>query len=288
MHLRLPPRRDRSGRTMMHDDTSFIRPPAVAGMFYPDQRAALRRWIDQAMDEAMRDAQPSGVQVRALIAPHAGYIYSGRVAASAYARLRGRSDIQRVVIVGPSHRVHLHGLGLSTARAFATPLGDVPLDDAAHAPLRGLAFVHDHDEAHGPEHGLEVQLPFLQCVLPAFTCVPIVMGEISAHEVRQALKLLADDRTLIIISSDLSHYHEDEVARIMDSATSRAIEALRPEDISPDQACGRAGIQALLLLAQNRGWRARTVDQRHSGDAGGPRDRVVGYGAYVFTAEAEP
>lgn len=257
---------------------SWVRHPAVAGQFYPASPNQLQAMID----EFMAGAAGNGELPRALIAPHAGYIYSGPIAASAYASLAPRrAQFQRVVLLGPAHRVPVRGLAASSASAWITPLGSVSLDQEAIGELVNLPQVHFDDEAHAPEHGLEVHLPFLQTVLDDFLLVPLVAGEASPAEVVEVLQRFAADlATILVISSDLSHYQSYERARALDQETSRAIEQLEPLGI--EQACGRNAINGLLLLARQQGWRARTVDLRNSGDTAGPRRQVVGYGAYLF------
>ena len=257
-----------------------VRNPAVAGAFYPREPAQLRAMVTALLG----GAAASGPVPKAVIAPHAGYVYSGPIAASAYARIaRGRDLIRRVVLLGPAHRVGFHGLAASSADSFATPLGAVPVDKEALAKVLKLPHVHARDDAHALEHSLEVHLPFLQQVLGDFSLLPLVVGEASPQEVDAVLETLWDGpETLIVVSSDLSHYHDYETARTLDRATSRAIEALRPQDIEYDHACGRNPINGLLYAAHKHGLRATTVDLRNSGDTAGPRDRVVGYGAYVF------
>ena len=220
---------------------------------------------------------------KALIVPHAGYVYSGPVAASAYARLRSaRGRIRRVVLLGPSHRVGFRGLALSGADWFETPLGRIAVDHEAEAALHGLPSVQVLPRAHAEEHSLEVHLPFLQQVLDEFTLVPIVVGESTPAEVAEVLeRLWGGDETLIVISSDLSHYHDYETARARDAATSRSIEALRYEDIDAGDACGRGPVSGLLHYARDHGLRVQTLDLRNSGDTAGARDRVVGYGAWA-------
>lgn len=258
-----------------------VRAPAVAGTFYPADPKQLRTMVDGFL-AAVRSTD--GVRPKALIAPHAGYIYSGPVAASAYARLKPwRDQITRVVLLGPSHRVGFEGLALSSADYYNTPLGRVPLDRDAGRLLVGLPQVRVHDAAHAQEHSLEVHLPFLQELLNDFTLVPLVVGDATAVEVGEVLERLWDGpETLIVISSDLSHYHDYATARRLDRATSRAIETLRYEDIGYEDACGRNPVSGLLYVARRRGLHARTLDLRNSGDTAGPRDRVVGYGAYVI------
>ena len=221
---------------------------------------------------------------KAIIVPHAGYVYSGPVAASAYARLKkARSRIQRVVLLGPVHRVPVRGLAASSADSFLTPLGSVPLDRDLIARLLELPQVENRDDAHAGEHSLEVHLPFLQEVIDHFTLVPLAVGDARCEEVEEVLDLAwGGPETLIVVSSDLSHYHDYETAHAMDQATSMAIESLSPESIGHDQACGRIPICGLLRAARKRGMEARTIDLRNSGDTAGPRDQVVGYGAYVL------
>ncbi len=262
-----------------------VRQPAVAGTFYPGDA----RELDAAVDGYLAAVEPQGLTPegpapKALIAPHAGYIYSGPVAASAYARLApARETVERVVLLGPAHRVLFGGIAASGATAFATPLGPVPVDVEAVQRICALPRVTVVDEAHRLEHSLEVQLPFLQRVLGDFSVVPLVVGDAKADEVAEVLEeLWGGPATAIVISSDLSHYHDYQTARRLDAATCRAIEQLRPDDIGHDQACGRLPIVGLLRVARARGLQATTVDLRSSGDTAGPRHEVVGYGAWVF------
>lgn len=259
---------------------SRSRNPAVAGLFYPDDPRVLKRTVDDYLAEASPDGEPP----KALIVPHAGYIYSGPIAATAYATLaRVRASVHRVVLLGPSHRVPLRGLAASSADRFVTPLGPVELDRDAIDLALALPQVRLMDAAHAQEHSLEVQLPFLQEVLERFSLVPFVVGDADPEEVAEVLDLLwGGPETLIVISSDLSHYHAYASARAMDTATSEAIEALRPQDIGYDQACGRIPVNGLLETARRRGMQARTLDLRNSGDTAGSREQVVGYGAYVL------
>ncbi len=262
-----------------------VREPAVAGSFYPADAQRVQAIVREYLAEA--NPGDAGEVPAALIVPHAGYVYSGPVAASAYARLRPSTmtarTIRRVVLVGPSHRVALRGLATPRADAFATPLGMVPLDRPGLERVSLLPQVRVLDEAHAQEHSLEVQLPFLQEVLGAFTLVPLVTGDATALEVAEVLDVLWDaPDTLVVVSSDLSHYHDYAVAKRLDAETTAAIEALRPEGLHAESACGRVGIRGLLLLAQRRGLCVETLDVRNSGDTTGLRDAVVGYGAYAF------
>ncbi len=258
-----------------------IRHPAVAGMFYPDDANALRRQIRELLASVPASADPPP---KALIAPHAGYIYSGPVAATVYARLQAaRNGVRRVLLLGPSHRVGFRGIAVSGAAAFETPLGQIPVDLAGVRQALELPGVSFLEAAHAEEHSLEVHLPFLQEALEDFSLLPLVVGEASAEQVGPVLEALwGGPETLVVISSDLSHYHDYRTAQEMDSATSQAIEELRYADIGYDDACGRNPIAGLLWVAARKGLRGETLDLRNSGDTAGPRDHVVGYGAYVF------
>lgn len=260
---------------------SNIRRPAVAGMFYPGGAAALQAMVDEFMAQT---PQPAGAAPKAVIVPHAGLVYSGPIAATAYAQLApAREQIRRIVLLGPSHRLPFQGLALSSAERFSTPLGEIPLDREAMALLDGLPQVQVLDRAHAQEHSLEVQLPFLQRVLGEFRLVPLVVGEASANEVAEVIeRLWGGAETRFVISSDLSHYHDYATARRMDQATSQAIAALRPEAIGYEDACGRIPVRGLLRAARRHGLQGRILDLRNSGDTAGPRDQVVGYGAYAF------
>lgn len=257
------------------------RPPAVAGSFYPADALQLQALIMSLLFEV---PSFSGSCPKAIIVPHAGYIYSGAIAASAYARVAlGRDSLRRVVLLGPAHRLGFHGLALSSADYFATPLGSVPLDRSENETLLTLPGVQFLDKAHVLEHSLEVQIPFLQKVLPDFSLVPIVVGETSAETVATVIEQLwGGDETLVVVSSDLSHYQDYATAQKQDSATSQAIENLLPEDIGYHDACGRLVISGLLLVAKKMGLTVTPYDLRNSGDTAGDRDRVVGYGAYGF------
>lgn len=260
---------------------SNIRKAAVAGSFYPASPAELQ----QQLAALLPDTETRSKQPKAMILPHAGYIYSGPVAASGYARLGSQaSGITRVVLLGPAHRKYVRGLVLPTASAFSTPLGTVPLDTGAMEQIRQLPQVSVDEAAHVDEHCLEVHLPFLQKTLQDFSIVPLVVGETSAEDVCEVIETLwGGDETLLIISSDLSHYQDYDTARKMDQATSRAIESLAYEDIDHHDACGSGPVSGLLLYARRHQLNLETIDLRNSGDTAGPRDRVVGYGAYVLT-----
>ena len=259
------------------------RPPAVAGLFYPDDPGVLRREVQQFV-AAAGPPDRAAPAPKALIAPHAGYVYSGPSAGHAYSRLVPHAArIRRVILLGPVHRVPVRGLALPSADRFQTPLGSVEIDREAVALLRDLPQIVISDGAHAAEHSLEVHLPFLQQVLGRFTLVPLAVGDATPDEVAEVLaRLWGGEETLIVVSSDLSHYHDSATARTLDAVTTAAIEALRPEGLDEDSACGRVPVRGLLVGARAHGLTARTLDLRTSGDTAGPRNRVVGYGAYVF------
>jgi AmmeMemoRadiSam system protein B len=220
-----------------------------------------------------------------LIVPHAGYVYSGEIAALGFVRLEPWCDlVRRVVLIGPSHRVGFPGLAVPSHAAFDTPLGRVPVDDDARQTVLSRTLATVRDDAHRWEHSLEVQLPFLQEVLKSFAVLPIAVGRASPAEVTGALEALwGGDETVIIISSDLSHHHDYATAKRMDGATAVAIETLQPNAIGLEDACGRIAVQGLLGSAKTHALHARTLDLRSSGDTVGGRREVVGYGAWAFT-----
>jgi len=257
-----------------------IRQPAVAGMFYPEQPGALARDVQALFEEVSDRRVPPP---KALIVPHAGYVYSGATAAEAYRALEAvHARIERVVLFGPAHRVYLQGMAVPSVEAFATPLGSVPLDRAGIDTAAGLAHVCVSDLAHRDEHSLEVQLPFLQTVLETFTLVPIVVGECAPDEVAAVMDALwGGPETLVVVSSDLSHYHRYEQAQALDADTCRRILA-RATTLSGEQACGAHAINGLMCSERAGGLDVMLVDARNSGDTSGRKDRVVGYGAFVL------
>jgi AmmeMemoRadiSam system protein B len=256
------------------------RQTAVAGKFYPGDATKLEAQTLQYLEQAKTDLLPP----KAMIVPHAGYIYSGSVAASAYATLLNRErSINRVVVIGPSHRVAFDGIAIPTASAFDTPLGTLPLASGCIAELGDLPGVRAYDLPHLQEHCLEVQLPFLQIVLDEFELLPLIVGRASAEQVAAVLDRLWDGpETLIVVSSDLSHYHDYPTAKALDGLTTSRIEALNGEALSAEDVCGYLPVQGLLQVVKARNLAEQTLDVRNSGDTAGSRDRVVGYGAYVF------
>jgi MEMO1 family protein len=263
-----------------------VRAPAVAGMFYPADPAKLAAEVDELLATAER-SHHDVVAPKAIIVPHAGYVYSGAVAASAYSRLRNaRRSIRRVVLLGPVHRVPVRGLALPGVDVFQTPLGAVTLDQEAIAKVRNLPQVTQSAAAHEMEHSLEVHLPFLQRLLDDFTLVPFAVGDASREEVAEVLDALwGGDETLIVVSSDLSHFLPYDAARTIDAETASMILDLR-SDIDHQHACGGTPVNGLMLTANRRKLKVQLVDLRNSGDTAGDRNRVVGYGSFIVTSPA--
>jgi len=268
-----------------------VRPAAVAGMFYPSEPRALEASVRGLLDAAPRPADAADAAhtnwPKALIVPHAGYIYSGPIAASAYARLLpGRSRIRRVVMLGPVHRVPIRGLALPGADGFATPLGAVAVDAEAAMLLRAMPQVSESEHAHSLEHSLEVQLPFLQTVLDEFTLVPLVVGDATPAQVAEVIEAMwGGPETMIVISSDLSHYHAYDEAAEIDRSTADDILALA-DTLDHEQACGATPINGFALCARRHGLAPELIDLRNSGDTAGDKSRVVGYSAFAFAPNA--
>jgi len=259
-----------------------IKQPAVAGKFYPADPDTLQKLVRGYLN----GAEGSAVLPKAIIVPHAGYIYSGAIAATAYRWLmdaNAAKTITRVIILGPAHFVPIPGISVLDVDAVETPLGIIPIDRDAVDKAMTLEQVMVLPAAHKHEHSLEVHLPFLQTVLGDFSVAMFAMGSTFGGEVAELLELLwGGDETLIVISSDLSHFHDYETARNIDAATAQSIEIMHPNAIELEHACGRYGIQGLLLEAQRHQLTPKLVDLRNSGDTAGKKERVVGYGAWVF------
>lgn len=266
-------------------DGAGVRPAAVAGAFYPGDADGLRRTLASLMERVPASDAPVP---KAIIAPHAGYIYSGLTAAIAYARLAPAGHvIKRVVLLGPCHRVGVDGIAACSAAAFATPLGDIAVDQAAIGRLLELPFVKVFDDTHEAEHSLEVHLPFLQTVLDDFQLVPLVVGQARPEQVAAVLEMLwGGPETVIVVSSDLSHYHDYTSARGLDDLTRQMIENLDYRKLSGHHACGRFPVSGLLEVARRRAMTVSTLDMRNSGDTAGAKERVVGYGAWAFCEAA--
>jgi MEMO1 family protein len=267
---------------------NLIRPPAVAGMFYPSNPKELEAAVAYYLNEAATKFEAATFAPKAIIAPHAGYVYSGLTAAAVYNRLApAKGVIKRVIILGPCHRVAVKGMALPSTQAFQTPLGDVPLDMEAAAKIVGLPQVEIFNDTHVEDHSLEVHLPFLQKVLGDFSIVPMIVGQASPEQVAEVLEILwGGPETLILISSDLSHYLPYDNARALDDQTRQAIERLDSVALGNEQACGRHSIKGLLLLAREKGLSVKTADVRNSGDTAGTKDKVVGYGSWYFEESA--
>jgi AmmeMemoRadiSam system protein B len=249
------------------------RRPAVAGLFYPSDPDELAATVDRLL----RAAPPGDRAPKAIVVPHAGYIYSGAIAASAYVRVP--STVTRVVLLGPAHRVALEGIARPAADAFRTPLGEMPLETA---PIPGVIV---DDRAHFEEHSLEVQLPFLQRLLDSFTLLPLLVGRAEPQAVAAVLDAVwGGDETLIVVSTDLSHYESYEVANERDRVTAAAVMNCNADGIAPLDACGAYPLRGLLTTAPHHNLIPELVDLRNSGDTAGPRDRVVGYGAFAFAS----
>jgi len=264
-----------------------IRPAAVAGMFYPGEPRALAAEIARFL--GADDALPPRLAFpKALVVPHAGYVYSGAVAARAYQELAAaRGIVRRVVLLGPAHRVPVRGLAAPGVDAFETPLGSVALDRAALRSLADLPQVVRSDPAHALEHALEVQLPFLQTVLGEFSLVPLAVGVAGVAEVAEVLeRLWGGAETLLVISTDLSHYHAYAEARRIDAATLARI-AARATDLDHDEACGATPLNGLLACARKRDIPVRLLAACNSGDTAGGKDSVVGYSSFALFEQSD-
>jgi hypothetical protein len=269
------------------------RPAAVAGTFYPAEPERLGAMVDRLLagvPEPPPGAGGAAAAPKALIVPHAGYRFSGRIAASAYAYLRCAVDrIRRVVLIGPSHRVGVNGVAIPSVEMFDTPLGSVPLDTGNMARLRALPECVVADEPHAREHSLEVQLPFLQKLLSEFMLTPIAVGRASTQQVADALaSVWGGEETVVLISSDLSHYHAYHEGQRRDVQSSRAIVSLAQDRLRSPDACGWRGVNGLLRQAANLGLVPTTIELTNSGDTTGGRERVVGYGAWAFAPGPTP
>jgi AmmeMemoRadiSam system protein B len=266
---------------MMMTESSFrVRPAAVAGAFYPAGEGPLRRQLTQLFEDSV---PPPGSAPKVLIVPHAGYVYSGATAAQAYGCLQAqRSRIKRVVLLGPAHRVYVPGMALPSVDRFATPLGEVVLDQEMLAAAAALPGVVVDDSAHALEHSLEVQLPFLQTVLRDFTLVPVLVGDARAREVAAVIDALWDGpETLVVVSTDLSHFHGYDVARALDARTCERI-LRQATDLEGDDACGARVLNGLFSTDHVSGRSVELLAMCNSGDTAGDRERVVGYAAFAI------
>ena len=266
--------------------------PAVASMFYPgdfeELRYEVRSYLNGSIGEKNVSAQNNDVisDIRALIVPHAGYIYSGEIAACAYRLLlQNRKKYKRVLILGPAHRVWISGAAFPSAEIFETPLGKIKLDKILMKKIvKKLPWVSVNEEAHSQEHCIEVQLPFLQETLEDFVLIPMVVGETKPEQIAEVInQFIEDEETLIVISTDLSHFNDYETATTNDLRTANAIEHLELENLYSEDACGVYPLRGFLSVAKKKEWDVYRLGLCNSGDTSGDRQRVVGYGAWAFT-----
>lgn len=267
---------------------TIIRPPAVAGTFYPADADLLRSEIDGLIDAALHSgiAQQETATPKAIIVPHAGLMFSGSLAALGFATVRALKDtIKRIVIIGPAHRMAFQGIALARADQFATPLGNMRCDLPALQKALALPHVQMLDDAHTLEHGLEIELPFIQRLFGEQSdigIVPLLVSRCSPRQVHEVIeKLWGGPETLIVISSDLSHFHDYDTAKKMDNRTRAMIENFDAENIDTNDACGALPVAGMLMAARNRGMKIKTLGMRNSGDVTGDKSRVVGYGAWA-------
>jgi MEMO1 family protein len=256
-----------------------VRPPAVAGLFYPAEPSEL----ESAIEAFLKGHAGTGPVPKAIVAPHAGYVYSGPIAGSAFARVvPARGRITRVVLLGPAHRTPDAGIAASGAEAFATPLGQLAVDTGARDALVDAGLVAIRDDAHAEEHSLEVQLPFLQVGLGDVTVLPLAVGQVAPDLVAEVLdRVWGGEETLVVVSTDLSHYRDHATATELDRRTADAVIARRPARLGRYDACGVIPLQGLLMAADARGLGVELLDLRTSADTAGGPDQVVGYGAFA-------
>ncbi len=265
---------------------SEVRRSAVAGAFYPRGAQELESTVEALLSQA-KERKLGGLC--GIVAPHAGYLYSGLIAGEAFSLLAGSSDApNRILVIGPPHYVPVRGIVAPSSSAFATPLGDVVVDVGAVESLRDAGLVTIDDTPHAPEHALEVELPFLQRVLEDFAIVPLLVGAASPEQVARVIETVLGKRTLLVVSTDLSHYLDYATAERRDLATAGTIERLDYTTLGPNDACGFSALNGALCAASKHGWTVTRLDLRNSGDTSGEKWRVVGYGAWAFTAVEPP
>ncbi|GIX40579.1 MAG: hypothetical protein KatS3mg129_0312 [Leptospiraceae bacterium] len=263
-------------------EQTIVRPSAVAGYFYPASKETLIKMIQNYIDQAQVFIQN---KPKALISPHAGYIYSGPIAAYGYKSIIPYyKEYDHIILLGPSHFEYVPGIAYHPAQYFETPLGRIPVYIEGIEKIANLPYIYENIDAHKKEHSLEVQLPFLQYIFKnkSFDILPLAVGKISPEEILELLNILYNNQSLIIVSSDLSHYYDYNTAKLLDEKTALAIEELNPYQIHYEQACGRLPIQGLLLFARQKNWKPIRLDLRNSGDTAGDKRQVVGYGSWCF------
>lgn len=264
--------------------SEIARPPAVAGLFYPDDPTELRASVETYLADASVVDVPS---LRALVCPHAGYVYSGPIAGSGYRvlaeQVRQGRTFKRVIVMAPAHRVAFSGIAIADVRAFITPLGTVPLWSGCNELSKHRPFVLD-SRPHAEEHAVEVHLPFLQCILPAFDLLPMVFGSPLGQDPTERLCELVDEHTLFVVSTDLSHYLPYDEARKIDQITLDHFKRMDPDAVAASEACGRSPAATMFSVAQKLGWKIQLLDARNSGDTAGDKHRVVGYAALALSA----
>lgn len=258
------------------------RQPAVAGAFYPDDREELEKMISVFLKENRAEAPG---KLRGMVVPHAGYIYSGPVAAKGYGVLDKQDSFEKIIILGPSHHASFPGIAESGFDFWKTPMGMVKTDSLKDE-LKDKSGFHTYPAVHKPEHSIEVQFPFLQYILKSgFTAYPLLTGEVHPEAIAEELVPIIDSSTFVVVSSDLSHYHSYEQAVSIDSVANRVVPSLDLSAMRNVEACGKTGILILMHIAKNLGWKGKLLDYRNSGDTAGPKDSVVGYGCYAFYEE---
>lgn len=261
-----------------------IRRSAVAGYFYPSNKEILIKQIKNFLENATLKFNYTPY---ALICPHAGYVYSGPIAGFSYKTLLpNKKNYKNIIILGPSHFEYVNGIAYISAEYFETPLGNAKVDLETLEKIKKLDFLVQNEDAHKKEHSIEVQIPFIQYIFQNdIPILPLAFGKISPEKIKILLETIWNPETLIIISSDLSHYYDYDTAKKLDKQTSDAILNLDSDAIQYEQACGRIGIQGLLMFAKEKNWKAYLLDLRNSGDTSGSKTQVVGYGAWSFTDE---
>ena len=269
---------------MFEKSTVSVRPAAVAGAFYPETEIELRECVAKLLKNT---GEKSLQNCRAIIVPHAGYIYSGQTAAQAFAAAQlAVNNVTRIVIIGPAHFVGIQGIVAPSFTAFHSPLGDISVDRNCINSLVDEKLIEVDDRPHIPEHSLEVELPFLQFISSNCVIVPLLVGPEGSDALVRVLSRIVNEQTLVVVSTDLSHYHDYSTAQQMDEHTANAIEKMESKSINPSHACGCYALRGFLTYAKKLKLKIKRLDLRNSGDTGGEKYRVVGYGAWVVISPA--